>query len=472
MTVPSEEISRVLDEQRQHRWTMARTTATQRIDRLNRLRDAVWTRRSEIHRALHDDFRKNPAEADLTELYPFFAEVEHAVHHLPRWMKPQRVKTPRMLAGTSSTIRYEAKGQVLILSPWNYPLNLLLNPLVAAISAGNCAVIKPSSKVPHTAALSRKLIADVFPEREVAVFEGSSAVADELLTQPFDHIFFTGSPRIGRKVMRAASEHLTPVTLELGGKSPVIVDRSADLDRTAERVLWGKFVNAGQTCVAPDYLLIHESVAAPFVAKARRVLEDRFGRDAAARRESPSYCRLVSRRHATVLQELLRSAVEQGARVEFGGESDPEMLYLEPTLLGGVTEDSPIMADEVFGPILPMLSYRSLDKAIGIVQARPKPLALYVFSRDRAVVDRVLSETTAGGTCVNSVMLHLANPDLPFGGVGASGMGRYHGFRGFQELSNERAVLRQGWLDTLRFFYPPYTDKVEKTIQRAMRFMS
>ncbi len=472
MTVPTEQIQRVLELQRRHRWTMARTTAAERIRRLRRLRDVIWGRRAELHRALRDDFRKNATEADITELYPFVAEVDHAIRHLPRWMKPQRVKTPRMLAGTHSRILHEAKGLVLILSPWNYPLNLLLNPLVAAIAAGNCAVIKPSSKVPHTAALSRELLAEVFPEQEVAVFEGSSAVADALLAEPFDHVFFTGSTRVGRKVMRAAAEHLTPVTLELGGKSPVIVDRSADLDRTAERVLWGKFVNAGQTCVAPDYVLIHESIAERFVARARRVLEDRFGRDAAARRESPSYCRLVSQRHAAGLQDLLQRAVDHGARVEFGGTIDPEARYLEPTLLGGVTEDSPVMEDEIFGPILPILTYRSLDEAIRIVRARPKPLALYVFAGDDAVVDRVLAETTAGGSCVNSVILHLANPDLPFGGVGTSGMGRYHGFRGFQELSNERAVLRQGWLDTLRFFYPPYTDRVDKTIRLAMRYMS
>lgn len=463
-----ERITRVYELQQGNRWNMAATTAAQRIERLKRLRDGLWARRSEIHQALYQDFGKNPAEADLTELLPVLAEIKHTIEHLARWMKPRRVGTPRLLLGTRSEIRYEPKGLVLILSPWNYPLNLLLNPLVATIAAGNCAIIKPSSKVPHTSRFLASFIAELFPENEVALFEGSSAVSEELLTLKFDHIFFTGSTGIGRSVMEAASRHLTPLTLELGGKSPVIVDETADLRKAAERILWGKFVNAGQTCVAPDYLMIHESRLEEFLKISRELLEARFGSTPEARQASDSLCRLVSRGHLLELKTKLDAAVEAGARVEFGGRTDPETRYLEPTLLTRVTERSPIMQEEIFGPILPILTFRSLAEPVMVIQSREKPLALYIFSRSRSNQEYILAKTTAGGTSINSVMLHLANPELPFGGVGASGMGSYHGFHGFKSLSHPRAVLTQGPLDLLKFAYPPYTDKAKRMILRFL----
>jgi len=466
------ELRRVYELQLAHRWTMAATTAAERCARLVRLRDALWARREDVQRALQDDFGKHPAEADLTEIVPCIAEINHTIKHLARWMKPQRVRTPKMLLGTRSEIRREPKGLVLILSPWNYPVNLLINPLVASVAAGNCTIIKPSSKVPQTAALARTLIADVFPEEEVAVIEGSAAVADALLELRFDHIFFTGSPRVGAHVMAAAAKHLTPVTLELGGKSPVIVDETADIPRAAERILWGKFINAGQTCVAPDYLLIHESRRAEFLAEAERVITERYGTDGEARRQCPSFCRLVSQSHQLSLTKLLAETVASGARVAFGGEGDTAGRYLEPTLLVDVAPDAPIMAEEIFGPILPILTFTALDEALALIHAREKPLALYVFSRDEANIERVLSRTTAGGTAVNTVVLHLTNPNLPFGGVGQSGMGSYHGLFGFRSLSHERAVLRQGRVDTLKTFYPPYTDRMAGQIVKAKRWLT
>lgn len=472
MSERSDDIGAVLRAQRAHRWTMARTTAVERIERLTRLRDHVWERREDIHGALWDDFHKSSAEADITEIYPTLAEINHTIRHLESWMRPKPVKAPKMLLGTSSEVRYEAKGVVLVLSPWNYPINLLLNPLIAAISAGNCAVIKPSSKVPRTASLVKELISELFPPEEVAVFLGSSAVANELLTHKFDHIFFTGSTRVGRLVMAAAAKHLTPVTLELGGKSPAIVDESADIELAAERILWGKLINAGQTCIAPDFVLVQEGARDRFVARAREVIEERFGLSEEARRQSPSLCLLNNERHARWLREQLRATLDQGDELLFGGESDPEARYFEPTLVGTRDEKTPIMEEELFGPVLPILTFGTLEQAIGIVRNRPKPLALYVFSRDDASIERVLCETTSGGSCVNNVIVHLANPDLPFGGVGDSGMGRYHGFRGFQELSNERSVLRQKRPDTVRYFYPPYTSRVKKLIELATRFMS
>jgi len=468
----SEEIRRVYELQRANRWNMARTTAEQRIARLRRIKDALWDRRAELHRALFDDFGKNPGEADLTEVLPVIAEIKHAIKHLARWMKPVPVGTPTLLFGTRSEVRREAKGLVLILSPWNYPINLLFNPLVATLAAGNTAIIKPSSKVPHTAAFIGRFFAELFPREEVAVFEGGVAVANELLERRFDHIFFTGSPRIGKVVMAAAARHLTPVTLELGGKSPVIVDSAADVQKAAERVMWGKFLNAGQTCVAPDYLLIHEDRLQPFLTEARAVLERRYGATSEERRQSGSFCRVVSRQSHQWLERLLEVSVARGAQVAFGGGSDPEQRYLEPTLLTDVEWDSPIMEEEIFGPILPILTYRDLDRALAEIRAREKPLALYVFSEDQKAIERVLSNTTAGGTCVNSMVIHLANPNLPFGGVGQSGMGNYHGEFGFRNLSHERAVLRQGRIDVLRLFYPPYTSRVKQVIEKAARFLT
>lgn len=462
----------VFEAQRRNRWEVARTSADERRAKLRRLRDALLANRGRLHKALCDDFRKNPDEADLTEVFPVVSEINHTMKHLAEWMRPSPVSTPLALFGTRSELRLEPKGQVLILSPWNYPINLLINPLVAAMAAGNCCILKPSSKVPHTSAFVKRLLAELFEENEVAVFEGSAAVSDALLELPFDHIFFTGSPRIGKTVMAAAAKHLATVTLELGGKSPVIIDETADIRKAAERTVWGKFLNAGQTCVAPDYLLIHESRLAEFVSEAKSVIAERFGPTEEARRASPDLCRLVSVGHAQGLSKALAKSVRLGAKVEIGGLCDEAERYLAPTLLSGVAEDSPIMQEEIFGPILPIMTFRSLDEAVRVVRSKDKPLALYVFSRDERAVERVLRDTTAGGTCVNSAIIHLANPELPFGGVGNSGMGNYHGYFGFRALSHERAVLRQGRLDVLRFFYPPYTAKTRKLIGLALDYLT
>ncbi|MBN2054817.1 aldehyde dehydrogenase family protein [bacterium] len=448
---------------------MARTTSQERIARLTRLRNALWESRTELHEALYADFRKNPAEADMTEVHPVLSEVNHTIRHLPRWMRPDRVKTPRTLLGTHSAVQYQPKGLVLILAPWNYPVNLTLCPLIAAIAAGNCVIIKPSSKVPHTVRYLKKLLAAVFPPEEVVLVEGSSRVADELLRFRFDHIFFTGSPTVGRHVMRAAAEHLTPVTLELGGKSPAIVDETADLAKAAERIMWGKFLNAGQTCVAPDYVMIQAGVRDAFLDAARRVLKKWYGSTPDRRRASDSYCRIVSDGRFQHLQKLLNDSVAAGATVAFGGAADAAERYMEPTLLADVTMDSPIMAGEIFGPILPVMTFASLDEPIAVVRGMEKPLALYFFSSSEEAVARIRGETTSGGACINSVIIHVANPNLPFGGVGRSGMGNYHGLYGFRTFSHERAVLRQGRPDSLRFFYPPYTRCIKRIIRFAAR---
>ncbi len=462
-----DDLAKIFERQKDNRWRIAKTSADERIAKLKKLREAIFDRREELHKAIYDDFRKNPAETDLTETHLVVSELNDAIKHLRRWMRPHKVKTPMVLFGTSSEIRYEPKGVVLVLSPWNYPFQLAVSPTLAAVAAGNCVVLKPSNKTPHTARFLKKLMTEVFAEDEVAVIEGDHTVADALLELPFDHIFFTGSPNVGKKIMAAAAKHLAPVTLELGGKSPVIVDETADVKKAAERILWAKFINAGQTCVAPDYLLIHESRAKDFVEEAKKVVAARYGSTEKDQAQNPDYCRLVSEQHRQSLQKVLEETIKQGAKVEMGGisGSNGDGRFLAPTLLTNVTAQSPIMREEIFGPILPILTYRSLDEALALIQSKDKPLALYIFSNDKHRVEEILKNTTAGGSCVNSLAVHLANPNLPFGGVGTSGMGNYHGFFGFKTFSHERAVLRQGAIDMVKMFYPPYTPRIKKMIQ-------
>jgi len=470
--VTANSLRQVFSKQDSNRWNMASTSAAQRIAKLVRIRQAIFSHQEELQQAIYQDFGKNPAEVDLTEIYPTISEINHTIRHLKKWMKPKRVGTPLALFGTHSKIHYEPRGLVLVLSPWNYPFNLLINPLVAAIAAGNCVIVKPSSKVPHTSNFIKTFLGKLFDESEVAVFEGSSDVSNELLKLPFDHIFFTGSPRIGKTVMQAAAKNLATVTLELGGKSPVILDETADVKKAAERIMWGKFINAGQTCVAPDYLLIHESKIAAFVDQAKKVIAKRYGETESARKSSPDFCRLVSKGHLQGLKSILDTTVGQGAKIEIGGQFDQEQRYLSPTLLSNVSNDMLIMQEEIFGPILPMITYRHIDEAFKIIRSKEKPLAFYIFSQNKAATQNMIMQSTAGGTCVNSLILHLANPDLPFGGVGHAGMGNYHGHFGFRALSHERAVLHQSKLfDSLKFFYPPYTDFVKRLIRLATKYL-
>ncbi len=467
-----QDIKTIFEKQKVNRWRTSQSTASERIAKLKKIRDAIFEHRKELHEVLQADYRKNPAEVDLTEIHPTLADLNHTIKHLKHWMKPHRAGTPLVLFGTRSEVRYEAKGVVLILAPWNYPFQLLMVPLITALAAGNCVMVKPSSKVPQTARFIKKFLEGLFSEEEVAVFEGGPDVADALLELPFDHIFFTGSPPIGKKVMTAAAKHLVPVTLELGGKSPVILDETADLRQAAERIMWGKFINAGQTCVAPDYLLIHHSCQKAFVEEAIKVLKKRYGTSEQEQEKSADFCRLVSDGHFQGLRRILDESVKAGAKIAVGGICHAEGRYISPTLLTEVTDSSPIMQEEIFGPILPILSYRSLDEVFRIIRSREKPLALYIFSNNNAAIESILKNTTAGGTCINSLVIHLANNNLPFGGVGYSGMGNYHGFYGFRQVSHERAILRQGWPDSLKFFYPPYTARVKKMIETAMKYVS
>ncbi len=465
------EARRVYEAQRARRRATGPPDAAERIARLERLAAAVRARRGELAAAMHADFRKHPTESELTEIQQVLAEIRHAARHLRRWMRPVRTGTPLALAGARSELRYEPRGVVLVLAPWNYPVRLLLGPLVGALAAGNSVVLRPSEKVPETGRALARVVADAFREDEVALVRGGVEVADALLSLPFDHVFFTGSTAVGRRVMRAAAEHLSTVTLELGGKSPALVDASADVRTAAERIAWGKMINAGQTCVAPDYVLVHESRAAELVAELKAAVARLYGATEEARRGCDSFCRVVDDGAFARLAGLLEASVREGARVETGGVTDAAERYVAPTVLSGATWEMPVMGEEIFGPILPVLTFGSLDEALERINARPKPLALYVFARSRPVVERVLAGTSAGGTVVNQVVLHLANPDLPFGGVGESGQGSYHGRFGFRTFSHERAVLVQGRFSAAKWLYPPYTERVRRMAERVGRML-
>ncbi|NVJ20728.1 aldehyde dehydrogenase family protein [Myxococcus sp. AM011] len=454
---------------RARRWDVARRGPGERLERLEKLKARIIERRDALADAIHADFRKPRAEVEATEILPVLIELEHVRKHLKAWMKPRKVTTPLVLTGTSSHVRYEARGVVLVLAPWNYPFNLLMLPLIGAVAAGNTVMCKPSDKTPKTSRFLAELVRDTFPEDEVALVEGGAEVGEALLRLPFDHFFFTGGPRVGRRVMEAAAKHLASVTLELGGKSPAIVDATADLEAAAERVAWGKFLNGGQTCIAPDHVWVHASKEEAFLAALKVALERFYGRSEEARRASTDLCRMVDDGAFARVRGLMDRTVAAGARVVVGGGVDAETRFIAPTVLADVAPDAPLMEEEIFGPVLPVLRFESLDEVVTHVRTGGKPLALYVFSHDDAAVERLLQETSAGGTCINTVVLHNVNPNLPFGGVGASGLGAYHGETGFRTFSHERAVLRQGRTTLANLFFPPYTGKARKLARLASR---
>ena len=422
----------------------------------------MFARRNDIRAAMWDDFRKPPAEVDLSEVYPVLGEARHAIKHLRKWMRPQRVRTPMALLGSSSRLIYEPKGVVLVISPWNFPFNLSLGPVVSAIAAGNCVILKPSEMTPASSQCMARLLGDLYPENEVAVVQGDAAASQALLAKPFDHIFFTGSPAVGKVVMKAAAQHLTSVTLELGGKSPVIVDKTADIDEAAQKIAWGKFLNAGQVCVAPDYILVDATVRERFVEKLRQSIE-KMGHDEGSI--------IVNERHAARIKSMVVSATASGAEIVMGGPDASPPRELRPTVIANVNPDSRLMQEEIFGPVLPIVTYESLDEALKIIGEKEKPLVLYIFSRANDVVRRIIASTRAGGTVVNHTLIHFYQLNLPFGGVGNSGIGKGHGFFGFQSFSNARGILEQRTkFSPIQLMFPPYTRLKQKIVDLTLRF--
>lgn len=443
-------------------------SAASRIEKLRSIETYMLAHKQDLFDALYADFKKPSSEVIIAELLGVKKEINHMIKHVKSWMKPQKVGTPLMLLGTQGYIQLEPKGMCLIIAPWNYPFNLAINPLVHAIAAGNAVMLKPSELSEHTSAFIKRMITALFDPSEVAVFEGDAAVSTYLLAQKFDHIFFTGSPMIGKKVMEAASKHLCSVTLELGGKSPAIVDESADIIASANKIAWGKFLNNGQTCIAPDYLYVHEKVNFQVLQALENAIATFYGtgKDIALNKD---YARIVNKRHFARIKELVDDAVSQGAKILTGGDFDESTCFISPTILLNCTHDMQIMQEEIFGPILPVLTFKNESEITRYLSTEEKPLALYVFSTNQVFTDYIVQNTSSGSCLVNDCLIQFGHDELPFGGVNNSGIGKSGGKFGYLEFSHAKSVLVQR-TNLLRFFYPPYTMKTKWLIEQVLKW--
>ena len=469
-SAPSATVAALFNQQQQRSLTLRHEPVAERTARLKKLKRWIQTHRLDIQRAIYEDFKKPTFETDASEVLVCLQELDFAFKNITRWTRDQRVSTPITLPGTTGYIRYEPKGVCLIIAPWNYPFQLLVGPWISAIAAGNCAVLKPSEMTPHTATLIERMVSELFPANEAVVVPGDKEVAQELLSHPFDHIFFTGSPAVGKQVMAAAAQHLSSVTLELGGKSPSIVDETADLALAAEKIAWGKFFNGGQTCIAPDYVLVHASVHDELVGRLTTAVRKMYNPEGRGMKRSPDFARIVNRSHSERLVGMLDQGVARGATVALGGEHAVDEHYLAPTLLTGVPEDTDLMQEEIFGPLLPIRSYQSLTEVVDYVNAKPKPLTLYLFTEHQANREYVLQRTSSGGAAVNECIMQFSHPHLPFGGVNHSGIGKAGGHHGFLAFSNEKSVFRQRWGNRItRLLLPPVSDKTKNRLGWVIR---
>jgi aldehyde dehydrogenase (NAD+) len=430
-----------------------------RLEQLKTLRKAVKENEIIILNALKADFNKPILEAYVTEI-GVLKELDYAIKHLKSWAKPKKVPVPVEQVPGAAMIYPEPLGVVLIIGPWNYPFQLMISPLLAAIAAGNCAILKPSELAPHTSGAIAKIIGKYFDPTYITVIEGGIETSQELLQEKFDHIFFTGGTRVGRIVMEAAAKQLTPVTLELGGKSPCIVDTDINLEHTARRITWGKFINAGQTCIAPDYILVNRAIKSKLINSLKNCLQEFYGNEP---KNSPDYARIINHKQLARLVEYL-----DNGEIIAGGETDAETLYIAPTILNNVSLDAPIMQEEIFGPILPIIEYENLSEAIAIINQQPKPLALYLFSRNKQYQDRILRETSSGSVCFNDTVMQVGVPSLPFGGVGTSGIGYYHGKAGFDTFSHQKSVLKKNFLIDIKWRYAPYNQAKLNLVKRII----
>ncbi|MFN7100321.1 MAG: aldehyde dehydrogenase [Flavobacterium sp.] len=433
-----------------------------RKESLKKLLEVITQHEDEIIKALYDDFKKPDFEAVLTETNYVISDLKATIKNFDSYTKPKKVRASLLNFPSSDYIYSEPYGHVLILSPWNYPFQLAFCPLVAAVAAGNAVTLKPSELTPNTAAIIAKIVRLTFTVQHVVVVTGDAKVAADLLEKRWDYIFFTGSVAVGKIVAKAAAQHLTPVTLELGGKSPCIVDETANIKISARRIVWGKIVNAGQTCVAPDYVLVHESVKQQLIDALRFEITTALGENP---QESPDYARIINQKNWERQLQLL-----ENQSILFGGQSDKNSFYVAPTLVDEPAKDSLIMTEEIFGPILPIISYTNISEVDQIINSYEKPLALYLFSENKKYVDYVLQNHSFGGGCINDTVVHLVNERLPFGGVGHSGMGAYHGKLSFDIFSHQKSIVKRGtWLD-LPLRYAPYKEKL-KTIRKLLKWM-
>lgn len=423
-----------------------------RLTALDRLREGIKDHEQELTDALHSDLGKSAFESYATEIGILLNEISYMQNNLRQWSADRRVLTPITLFGSRSSIHYEPRGVVLIIAPWNYPLQLALSPLIGAIAAGNCAVVKPSADAPHTATVIKKIIDECYEDEYIAATLPDNSITEELLKLQWDYIFYTGGEEYGKHVMEAAARHLTPVTLELGGKTPCIVDKDADLRTAARRIIWGKLVNCGQTCVAPDYLMLHTSVKERFIELLQQEIRNQYGENPI---ESPDYPRIVNLRHFDRLSAMLGDGT-----IISGGATNREQRYIAPTLITDVAETSPLLTTEIFGPILPIIPFDDIDDCVEYINTRPTPLALYYFTQSKKQARYIINHTESGGICINDTVVHVANNRLPFGGVGASGIGYYHGKHSFETFSHAKSVVKTTTRLYLDIKCAPYRDKL------------
>lgn len=444
-------------QQRQKLSTFKNSTAPERIQKIKDLREAINFFREDLKQALYQDFNKPPIESDLTEIQPCVSSLNFIIKNLKSWMRPVKVKASILILGTQSTIQYEPRGQVLVISPWNYPLYLSLIPVAEAIAAGNAVVLKPSEFTPHTNQVLVKLFQKAFKADEVIVIEGDANVATELLKLPFHHIFFTGSTAVGKIVMEAASRTLASVTLELGGKSPCIIDHDVDLADAVKKIVWGKFVNAGQTCIAPDFVLVPESLRKDFLEACQKAVREIY-------QDQQNIAHLINNRHRDRIKNLVSEAMTDGAQLICGNKSGETTNYFSPTILLNPKLTSKIMQEEIFGPVMPVLTYKESHEVITILNRFPRPLSLYVFSKNSKQQDYFINNIISGSVAINEIILQVSNHHLPFGGINDSGLGNYHGEFGFKTFSHQRSILKRRINIGVDYFYPPYSATKQKVV--------
>ena len=455
-----EKIDEILKKQREFFNTGKTKNVKYRLEHLKKLKKSILENEEEIKKALKLDLNKSESESYMTEIGMTLSELSYNIRHVKSWCKNKRVGTPLAHFPSRSFISKEPYGVTLILSPWNYPFMLLIEPLIGAICAGNCAVLKPSEFVPNTANVIEKIIKECFEEDYVTVIQGDKDVSQALIEKNFDYIFYTGGTKVGKIVMQEASKNLVPFTLELGGKSPCIIDEKYNMHLAAKRLLFGKLLNAGQTCIAPDYVLVNENVKEELIEELKRVLKEFLGENVI---ENEDYPKIVNERHFARLSNLI-----EGEKILIGGKTDKKLLKIEPTILDNPKIDSKVMCEEIFGPILPIISYKTIEDAIAYVKKFEKPLALYMFTNDKKIQNKIMNEISFGGGCINDTIIHIANSNMGFGGVGYSGIGNYHGKRSFDTFSHERSITKKYGLD-FPMRYMPYNDFKDKLIRMFLK---
>lgn len=455
------QINQIIQTQKQYFNTQKTKPIEFRLEQLKKLKIEIQKNEKEIQTALNQDLKKSKTESYISEIGYILNEIEYSIKNLKNWSKPKKVSS-KTIPFSKSQINSEPLGTILIISPWNYPFQLTISPLIGSIAAGNTSIIKPSEIAKNTSKLLKKIIQTTFDEKYITVIEGNAKTAQNLLKHKFDHIFYTGSENVGKIILENAAKHLTPTTLELGGKTPTIIDIDANLEKTANRITFGKFLNAGQTCVAPDYLLVNSQIKTQLIQKIKTSIKNFYSTNPA---NSNDYGKIINQTHFKRLNSYIKQNQNQ---IIFGGKTDQKTLYIEPTLIqiNQQNVNTEIMQEEIFGPILPILEYKNLDDAINYINSKPKPLALYIFSENKEIQQKIINQTSSGGICINDTIIHLANPELPFGGVGNSGFGKYHGKHTFDLFSNKKSILQNTTKFEIPKRYPPYSKLTLKIIKK------